>query len=172
MVTPVCLNDSHSGNASIRDNDLIWITPSGCCADTLEETMLVKCPLSGPPGPGASLDARLHMAIYRENLNSGCVLHSHGPYSLAMTFDGKDFVPLDFEGQYYFDVIPVLNIAYDDYLEESPQRVADALAKYKICVVRGHGVYAQAETINLAYKWSCTLEQVAKTAYLVEARNR
>ena len=29
------LNDSHSGNASVRDGELVWVTPTGCCADTL-----------------------------------------------------------------------------------------------------------------------------------------
>jgi L-fuculose-phosphate aldolase len=40
------------------------------------------------------------------------------------------------------------------------------LAEHPIMVVRGHGVYARAETINLAYKWSCSLELSAKTAFL------
>ena len=29
------LNDSHSGNASVRDGDTVWVTPTGCCADTV-----------------------------------------------------------------------------------------------------------------------------------------
>ncbi|HKF93705.1 MAG TPA: class II aldolase/adducin family protein, partial [Gammaproteobacteria bacterium] len=28
-------NDSHSGNASVRYGDAIWVTPTGACADTL-----------------------------------------------------------------------------------------------------------------------------------------
>jgi len=85
-----------------------------------------------------------------------------------MTLNGDDFIPADFEGQYYFPVVPVLNIAYDDYLDEAPQRVAKALSKHKIVIVRGHGVYAQAETLNLAYKWTCSLELSAKTAWLAK----
>jgi L-fuculose-phosphate aldolase len=33
-------------------------------------------------------------------------------------------------------------------------------------VVRGHGVYASAENLNLAYKWTCSLELSAKIAAL------
>jgi L-fuculose-phosphate aldolase len=95
-------------------------------------------------------------------------MHSHGAYTIAMTLNGDDFVPLDFEGQYYFPRVPVISIAYQDYLEEAPQRVARALGENKIAVVRGHGVYAQAETLNLAYKWTCSLELSAKTAYLAK----
>jgi L-fuculose-phosphate aldolase len=36
----------------------------------------------------------------------------------------------------------------------------------KATVVSGHGVYAAAENLNLAYKWSCSLELSAKTAFL------
>lgn len=166
------LNDSHSGNASLRESNHLWVTPTGACADTLTESDLVKVPLQGSIPDGASLDAALHRAIYLQNESAQCVLHSHGPYSITMTMDGQDFIPMDFEGQYYFTHIPVLNIAYDDYLEQSPQQVACTLASNKVCVVRGHGVYAQAPTINLAYKWTATFEHVAKIAYLNQQRSR
>ena len=160
------LNDSHSGNASVRDNKVIWITPTGACADTLTEADLIRVSLTDEIPEGASLDAALHVAVYQHNPSAQCVLHSHGPYSITMTMNGKDFSPIDFEGQYYFNTIPVLNIEFDDYLEQSPQQVARSLSQNKICVVRSHGVYAQAQTVNLAYKWTSTFEHVAKIAYL------
>lgn len=159
-------NDSHSGNMSVKDGETIWVTPTGACADTLTKDELVACKMDQRPAAGSTLDATLHLAVYHNNPQTGAVIHSHGAYTVAMTLNGEDFVPVDFEGQYYFQNIPVLNIAYDDYLEEAPQRVAKVLANHKIAVVRGHGVYAQAETLNLAYKWTCSLELSAKTAYL------
>jgi L-fuculose-phosphate aldolase len=159
-------NDSHSGNASVRVEDDFWVTPSGACADTLSADQLIRCELNGEPGEGASLDARLHGLVYRNNSYAGAVLHSHGPYTVAMTMNGEDFVPPDFEGQYYFDRIPVITIPYERYIDEAPEQVAAVLTEHPIMVVRGHGVYAQASSINLAYKWSCSLELSAKTAYL------
>ena len=160
------LNDSHSGNASVREGDSFWITPSGACADTLVADDLVFCGMDGSTGEGASLDTALHRAVYQANPETVCVLHSHGPNTVAMTMDGKDFVPRDFEGELYFPRVPVLTIAYQDYLDESPELVGRVLAKHAIAVVRGHGVYAGAESINLAYKWTCSLELSAKTARL------
>ena len=81
------LNDSHSGNASVREGDAIWITPTGCCADTLSSGELVECRPDGVIGKGASMDARLHLAVYQANPDTRAVLHSHGPYSVAMTMD-------------------------------------------------------------------------------------
>ncbi|MEZ5581860.1 MAG: class II aldolase/adducin family protein [Candidatus Competibacteraceae bacterium] len=103
------LNDSHSGNASVRDNETVWITPSGCCADTLSSGEVVECLIDGEIGKDASLDVALHLAVYR-NPKTMALLHSHGPYSVAMTMDCKEFVPADFEGQLYFSRVPVVTI--------------------------------------------------------------
>ena len=162
------INDSHSGNASVRDNDTVWVTPTGACADTLKAEDLIACSLTGEIGTGASLDAALHIAVYQKNPKAGAMLHSHGAHTVALTMNGEDFIPPDFEGQYYFPRVPVINIDYDRYLQDAPPQVASTLAEYPITVVRGHGVYAQAETLNLAYKWTCSLELSARTAFLAK----
>ncbi|MFO7593135.1 MAG: class II aldolase/adducin family protein [Pseudomonadota bacterium] len=159
-------NDSHSGNASVRVEQDFWVTPSGACADLLSADQLIRCELNGTLGEGASLDARLHRLVYRNNPEAGAVLHSHGPYTVALTMNGEDFIPPDFEGQYYFKRVPVITIPYDRYIDEAPEAVAEVLAEHPITVVRGHGVYARAKSINLAYKWSCSLELSAKTAFI------
>ena len=159
-------NDSHSGNASVRVDEDMWVTPTGACADLLTPDRLVRCQLDGALGEGASLDARLHLMVYQLTPSARSVLHSHGPYTVAMTMDGNDFIPPDFEGQLYFPRVPVITIPYERYLDEAADKVAKVLSQAPIMVVRGHGVYAQAESINLAYKWTCSLELSAKTAFL------
>ena len=99
-------NDSHSGNASFREQDTVWITPSGACADTLVPEDLVACSMQGEAGENASFDATLHIEVYRQNPEARALLHSHGPYTIALTLDGEDFVPVDFEGQLYFPRVP------------------------------------------------------------------
>lgn len=163
------LNDSHSGNASVRDGELAWVTPTGCGGDTLAPGDLLPCPLGAPPPPGASLDAPLHLAVYAARPDAVAVLHSHGPHSIAMTLAGGDFVPEDFEGRYYFPRVPVLDIPPPDYTTRSPAEVAATLALHRVCVVRGHGVYAAAESLDLAYKWTCSLESSARIAWLARA---
>lgn len=166
------LNDSHSGNASLRDGERVWVTPTGACADTLQPDELMECRLVGAAPQGATLDAPLHLAVYRANPQAQAVLHSHGPYSVAMTLGGGDFEPLDFEGDYYFGRIPVIDVAYADYLDEAPAAVAEVLAAHKVTVVRGHGVYAQGESLNRAYKWTTSFELSAKTAWLARMVER
>jgi L-fuculose-phosphate aldolase len=162
------LNDSHSGNLSVRYGADYWVTPSGACADTLETDALIRCQLNANPAPGASLDAALHRQVYLQRPDAAAVMHSHGAYSVAITMSGEDFIPIDFEGQYYFSRVPVLTIPYEDYLEQAPAAVAGVLRDFPVVVVRGHGVYACAETLNLAYKWTCSFELSAKTAFLAQ----
>lgn len=164
-------NDSHSGNASVRTGDEVWITPTGACADTLQARDLIRCAIHGEPPDGASLDGWLHLLVYRRNQDARALFHSHGPYTVGLTMNGRDFEPVDFEGQYYFGKVPVLTIPFDRYLEQAPERVADILSRHPITVVRGHGVYACANTVNLAYKWTCSLELSARTAFIAGQAN-
>lgn len=160
------LNDSHSGNASIRDGDTIWVTPSGACADILVVSDLIECNINGTIGDGASLDAPLHVKTYQRNPNTLAVLHSHNPHTLALTMNGEDFKPIDFEGALYFGKVPVITIPYERYVEQAPAAVSECLQYNKACIVRGHGIYVSGETLNLAYKWTCSLEHSAKIAFL------
>ncbi|MDQ2069568.1 class II aldolase/adducin family protein [Natronospira bacteriovora] len=159
-------NDSHSGNASVRDGDRIWVTPTGACADTLQADELIPCRPGETPPEGASLDAPLHLAVHAARDDIGAVLHSHGHHAVGLTMSGRDFLPPDFEGSFYFRRVPVLDVPYDRYVEEAPARVAATLAEHPICIVRGHGLYARGENLDRAYKWSCSLEQSARTAYV------
>lgn len=159
-------NDSHSGNASIRLDQRLWVTPSGACADTLELGQLLAFDIDEPPPAGASLDAPLHRLVYQLNPDARVVLHCHNPHCVALTLDGRDFTPPDFEGQLYFGTVPVLDIAYDHYVEQAPQRVARQLASHKATIVRGHGVYVWGENLDKAYKWACSLELSARTAFI------
>jgi molybdopterin-guanine dinucleotide biosynthesis protein MobB len=156
-------NDSHSGNASVRDGDGFWVTRRGACADTLVPRELVFCPLEGGCPEGASSDAATHAEVYRRRPEARAMLHSHGPYSVAMSFAGQDFRPADFEARHYFELVPVLNVPFETYAEEAPAAVAEALAEHPVCMVRGHGVYAWGESLDLAYKWTTSLELSAKT---------
>lgn len=160
------LNDSHSGNASVSDGRLFWITPTGCCADTLESGDLISCPMEGALPQEASLDAPLHRAVYEAVPEAAAVIHCHGPHAIALSLAGDDFEPPDFEGQYYFRRVPVLAIAYDAYQRESPSAVAQALRGSPVAIVRGHGIYARGEDLDQAYKWCCSLESSARIAWL------
>lgn len=155
-------NDSHSGNASVRAGDTFWITPTGACADTLQTDALVACGMDEPLPEAASMDAPVHRRVYLTRPEAKAVLHSHGPHSVAMSFAGQDFRPVDVEGRTYFESVPVVSVDYEKELERAPEILARALAEHRIAMVRGHGVYAWGDSLDQAYKWICSLELSAR----------
>lgn len=160
------LNDSHSGNASIRCDQGMWVTPTGACAETLSAEQLVFCPAGERPAAGASLDSPLHAAVYRSVVDAGAVLHFHPAHAIALTLAGDDFVPEDFEGNYYLERVPVLNIPYPRYTQDSPEAVAAALARHRAVIVRGHGAYVRGANLDQVYKWCNALESSARISWL------
>lgn len=81
------LNDSHSGNGSVRLNNYFAVTKTGACADTIEVNQLVLCNLDDSLPDNASLDACIHRTIYQNLNNCRAVLHSHNPYTIALTLN-------------------------------------------------------------------------------------
>lgn len=166
------LNDSHSGNASIRLADSFIVTKTGACADIIEPDDLVVCSLNQTPTKGASLDASIHQGIYQACPQHNAVLHAHNPYTIALTLTTESFNPVDFEGQLYFGEMDIVECDADNYLQAMPSRISQAMLKGSIVIVRSHGVYVAAETAELAYKWLCSLEQSAKIKWLALQVNR
>lgn len=160
------LNDSHSGNASIRCERGMWITPTGACADSLDPNDLVFCPSGITPTPGSSLDAPLHAAIYLKLPEARAVLHFHPAHAIALTLDGEDFLPEDFEGSYFLSRVPVLDVPYERYTQESPEAVSDALLENRVAIIRGHGAYVCGNSLDQAYKWASALESSARITWL------
>ena len=165
------LNDSHSGNASIRIANDMWITPTGACADTLTTADLVFCPGDTPSPSSASQDNVLHRAIYKQRNDVNAVLHGHPVHAIALTMNGADFVPEDFEGKIYFGAVPVLDVDYERYFDLSVDAISRALVDNDIVIARGHGVYSCANTLEQAYKWINSLEISARINWISQLNN-
>lgn len=155
-------NDAATGNASVREGEHFWITPSSAVREATVAEDLITCSLDAPLPEGASLDTPIHREVYRRQPEVGAVLHSHGPHSVAVSFAGRDFEPPDFEGARLLGNVPVLRVAPDAHQEQAPAKVAEALSAYPVCIIAGHGVYACGPTIRDAYRWTMTLELSAR----------
>lgn len=155
-------NDAATGNASVRRGQRFWITPSSAVREAVMPVDLIACGLDAPLPEGASLDTPIHREVYRQQPDTGAVLHSHGPHSVAVSFAGRDFEPADFEGARLLGNVPVVTVKPDAHQEQAPAAVADALSVSPICIVVGHGVYARGSTIRDAYRLTMTLELSAR----------
>lgn len=168
LIRQHALNDSHSGNGSVRIGNSFVITKTGACADTVKTDELIHCKLNEAPPQNASLDATIHQHIYQSNKQHQAILHAHNPYTIALTLQSLLFSPIDFEGKLYFGELPVIECETEHYLQVMPQRISDCLKQHPIAIVQSHGVYAAAENLELAYKWLCSIEQSAKIKWLAQ----
>jgi L-fuculose-phosphate aldolase len=166
------LNNSHSGNISVRQKDDIIITGTGKMLDELtpDDLITVKILPNCEIDKNASMELLVHRAIYCADETIGAVVHAHAPYAIAMANDRNEIIPYDHEGAYFFQKIPVLHagktIASDEVAEKIGQYVKTSLA----VIVNRHGVFAWGKTLEDAYHFLMVVESACRANYLVEKK--
>jgi L-fuculose-phosphate aldolase len=136
------LASATSGNFSVRDGKGLWITRSGVQKAHLTPDDLLWLPLEPDPerDSAASVERVIHRAIYRQT-DATAVVHAHPRHAIALSFHLDSIVPIDLEGRYYFEQIPVVAPQTTSATEEAALAVAQALQSHRACVVRGHGAF-------------------------------
>jgi L-fuculose-phosphate aldolase len=174
------LNNSHSGNISIRQGSRIIVTASGSMLHRLEISDLVTAPIFSdhddlkPFFSGLakkpSLETDVHRAVYKMT-DALAIVHAHPPFTVTVA-DSADFiVPLDAEGSYYFKKIPVISAEKTIGSDEIAQRLPRILLKNRVplAAVKGHGVFSCGLNLKDAYKWISSLENSCKLIVLKRA---
>ncbi|UCF30447.1 MAG: class II aldolase/adducin family protein [bacterium] len=158
------LNNSHSGNLSMRIGDRVVITRRGAMLADLDREDLVSVGV-GPDDSRTSLastEVRVHRAIYHAT-TALAVVHTHPRSATALSMLGRDILPADVEGRHYFERVPVLTSAQEVGSEGLGRELGRLLAEFPIVVVRGHGAFAAAESLERglhlshALEWSCDI---------------
>jgi ribulose-5-phosphate 4-epimerase/fuculose-1-phosphate aldolase len=76
------LSPGSSGNLSVRIDDLVLITPSGLGLGDLRPDDIAE---AAAPGPRASKELPLHLAVYERRPEARAVVHLHAPSSTALS---------------------------------------------------------------------------------------
>ncbi len=159
---------SHSGNMSVRRGDRMFIKRGGAMMGYLREGDVVEAGLA--PGDGddaASTEVGVHRAIYQET-EARAVIHAHTPYAIALSLVRDEIVPVDDEGRYYVDEVPVLDVVDSIGSTEVERRLPPLLQRHNAAILKGHGTFARGENLEGAYKWVTVVESVCHIIYLVE----
>lgn len=167
------LASATSGNFSVRDRDGLWITRSGVQKAHLTPDDLLWLPLLPDleRDAGASVERVIHRAIYQQT-DATAVVHAHPRHAIALSFHLEAIVPIDLEGRYYFDQIPVVAPLTTSGTEEAAQAVAEALRSHRACVVRGHGAFIKGteeipeKALLQAYSLMTSLEEACEVLFL------
>ncbi len=160
-----------SGNISTREPGAAQalVTPSGVDYDTMTPDAVVLVDLEGHPiNPGfkPSVDAAIHVAIYRARPDVGAVIHTHSPYAAAFSTLSREIPPLITESAGYLGgavrVMQYVPPAQSDTGDE----VARGLGVDRAVLLPNHGVVAVGEDLKKAFGAAMAVEESAHVAYI------
>jgi L-fuculose-phosphate aldolase len=149
-----------AGNVSVREGDLVAVTPSGLRYAELTPELVGVHRLDGATveaalGPTSELP--LHLAIYAARPEVGAVVHTHSPAATALS-TLVDEIP---SVHYYMAMFggPVLVAPYATYgTEELARNVVDALRERTGCLMANHGAVTVGPDLVTAHDKSAYLE--------------
>jgi len=113
----------------------------------------------------ASSEISIHRAIYRRTA-AQAIIHTHPPHGIVLSLDRDEIIPLDSEGSYLLHRIPVVTAEKTVGSQEMAELLSEALVEYKLCMLRGHGLFATGNMLEEAYQWSSAFEASARVVYL------
>src|SRR3984957_18142620 len=149
-----------AGNVSVRDGDLVAVTPSGLRYAQLTAALVGVPRLDGtaveaPLAPTSELP--LHLAVYAARPEAGAVVHTPSPAATALSAL-VDEVPAV---HYYTELFggPVRVASYATYgTEELARNVVQALRDRTACLMGNHGAVAVGPDLAAAHEKSAYLE--------------
>jgi len=159
------------GNVSYREEDKIWITPSGVPYNEMVENDIAVVDfddgdwIEGNFKPSSELP--MHLAIYKKFPEIKAIVHFHAIYSSAFSAFGKD-VPCYTEDQAQIigGRIRVSKYAYPG-TEELANNVVEALKDRFGAIMANHGAVAIGRSMKEALAAAEVLEKSCHIAWLV-----
>jgi len=158
------LNNSHSGNLSIRLNRMLAITRTGAMLHRISHGDIVETCISGEDEQTylASRELPVHKSIYL-GTHAASIVHAHPPHVVTLSFFTDLIEPIDAEGKYFYpDGIPVIAVTQAVGSDEVARKITPLLQKFPIVVVRGHGSFAIGESLDEGLHWTSSLDNVAQ----------
>ena len=163
------------GNISVLDTDrgAVYITPSGMAYDTLKPEDIVVMDTEGYILRGErrpSVEAPLHLAVYRAGPDCRAIVHTHPIYSTAFSAMGEDIpIFLDEAAQALRDTVRTAEYAMPGSSELAANCV-DALGERSMaCLLRCHGAVCIGESMEQAFLVSAVLESAARIYSLIRS---
>ena len=166
--------EGNGGNLSIRlDEDLFMITPSMHSKSGLNETDFVIVDSKGNTIYGSkkpSTELFTHLAIYRNNPETGGIVHSHPPYTSSYAFsDSVPAIPMSAESVIWMGQLTLAPYNTPGSAELLEQ--VETLSKGRnVLVLQNHGLLTWGKDIKDAYWRTEVVEAHCKISHIQESR--
>ncbi len=163
------------GNVSGRDPDtgLVVIKPSGVKFAKLTPDSMVVLDLDGTVVEGAmkpSVDAGIHLYLYRHRPDLGGIAHTHSPYATSFAARGESIPAV---------LTPITHILGRDVPcsryatpgeTDTGAAILEAAQGGNAALVKAHGVFTMGTSANEAATIAAYLEEAAMTTHLAMQR--
>ena len=154
------------GNISAREDDIIWMKPSGFAMDDMAPDDLCGMDIaSGEQVKGTNKptsEVNMHLEIYRARPDIKAIFHTHSPWASGVISSGVELKPMFAE--FVNDLGKTGTVPY---VTPTTQDLADAMAaKARDCdtiFMVNHGVLAVGVTMKQAYYRCLVVEDAAKS---------
>lgn len=153
-----------SGNISVRDGDLLAITPSGVDYDTLTVADVCVIDMQGNVVEGdraPTSEVPMHTALYSDPAVRA-VVHSHSPYATTLSTVLNELPPIHYMISLLGGPVRVAPFALPGS-DELADSVRAGLVDRKAVILQNHGALTTGKDATEAYKnmvnleWLCTL---------------
>jgi len=163
------VESSHSGNISVRVGNDFYIKKRGAMLQNLVPENIIRIPIYKDSSNIilASTETEVHKSIYM-NTNALAIIHVHGTYSILVSLNNKEILPIDEEGKYFIHKIPVIAVKKSIGSQELAQNLSSTLKNYSVVIVQGHGLFASGTNLEDAYSYTTTAEHICKLVYLAQ----
>jgi L-fuculose-phosphate aldolase len=149
-----------AGNVSVREGDLVAVTPSGVRYAGLTPEMvgvhrLDGAPVEAPLAPTSELP--LHLAAYAARPDTGAVVHTHSPAATALSALVDEVPAVHYYVAMFGGPVPVA--PYATYgTDELARGAARALRDRTACLLGNHGAVVVGPDLVTAHEKSVYLE--------------
>jgi L-fuculose-phosphate aldolase len=152
-------------SAPFQGGDRILTTPSGVHKGSLSVDDFVVVDRDGAVIRGEarpSSELRLHLAIYREDPAAGAVIHTHAPWTTALSLSGRGLSPhLLVEAKRLLGEVPIV-----PYEEPGTKALAEAVAVVLALgpaqILAHHGAVTRGPDLERAFQLMECLEHTSK----------
>lgn len=161
----VGLNQGTSGNASIRVDGGLLITPSGLDYDKISPSDMVKIDYEGKVlrgGKAPSSEWHFHCRVMAAKPKAGALLHTHSVNATTLACLGRGIPPF----HYMIAVAGGRDIRCAPYATFGTEKLADAVLEALdgrlACLMANHGMIVLGRNIEDAFKRAVEIETLAE----------
>lgn len=158
------------GNISIREGKWVYIKASGVYLAEATEKDFVKVSIDGEVcgERRPSIELQMHLAVYRRRDDVMALIHSHPPYTVALSLLNEKFEVITEEAKLYLKS----GVGFIGSYEPGSAELANAVGEqvgmgFDAVILKGHGLLSAGSSVREAFERTVAVERCAMVNFLI-----